>query len=434
MASVKRARLLQPLRHRDFALLVSGSTVSLLGDGFFFVALAWQVYEISNVPTALSIVWVAWTLPSVIFLLIGGAFSDRYDRRLLMVWADIIRAVAIGLIGVLSIAGILEIWHIAVLIVFVGIGDAFFNPASTVIVPDIVPEEDLLQANALRATLMPLMVRMIGPALAGFVVAAVGSGWAFVIDGGTFLVSAVAVFAIRPRPMHSEDGHGIGETIRQVREGLTFVFRYPWLWATLVGALLSLLVFFGPVQTLLPFLVKNRLNLGPEALGLIFAVGGVGAIVTGLAIGQLGLPRKRVTVMYPAWSVGIALLAVYGLMTELWQALLISFITQALFQVGQVTWTTLLQTLVPRRLLGRVTSVDWMVSTGLVPVSFALTGPIAEAFGAGETMVAAAIFGGVIFAALLYVPGVRDPEKEEWVRVTEEAARATGLTPDSRPT
>ena len=128
--------------------------------------------------------------------------------------------------------------------------------------------------------------------------------------------------------------------------------------------------------------------------------------------------------MYAAWSIGIALLAVYGLMTELWQALVISFVTQALFQVGQVTWTTLLQTLVPRRLLGRVTSVDWMMSTGLVPVSFALTGPIAGAFGAAETMVAAAIVGGVIFGALLFVPGVRDPEKEEWVRATEEAARA----------
>jgi MFS family permease len=404
---------------------VGGSTVSLLGDGFFFVALAWAVYEISNVPTALSVVWLAWTLPSVIFLLIGGAFSDRYDRRLLMVGADVIRAVAIGLIGLLSIAGILEIWHVAVLIVFVGIGDAFFNPASTAIVPDLVPEEDLLQANALRATLMPLMVRMIGPALAGFVVAAVGSGWAFVIDAGSFVVSAAAVIAISPRAMHLDPGgHGVRQTLRQVREGLAFVGRYPWLWATLVGALLSLLVFFGPVETLLPFLVKNRLNLGPEALGLIFAVGGVGAIVTGLAIGQFGLPRKRVTVMYAAWSIGIALLAIYGVMTELWQALVVSLVTQAMFQVGQVTWTTLLQTLVPRRLLGRVTSVDWMMSTGLVPVSFALTGPIAERFGAAETMVAAAIAGGVIFGALLFVPGVRDPEKEEWVRTTEDAARA----------
>ena len=343
-----RLRILQPLRNRDFALLTAGSTVSLLGDGFFFVALAWQAYEISNVPTALSVVWVAWTVPRSSSCLIGGAFADRYDRRLIMVGADIIRALAIGAMGVLSISGVLEIWHLAVLIVFVGVGDAFFNPASSAIVPDLVEDEDLAQANALRATLTPLVVRMIGPALAGFVIAAVGSGWAFIVDGGSFILSAIAVIAISARPMHIEGGHGVRQTIGQVREGLVFVGRYPWIWATLIGALLSLLVFFGPVETLVPFLVKNRLNLGPEALGLIFAVGGVGAILTGLAIGQFGLPRKRVTIMYAAWAIGIALLAVYGVMTELWQALVISFVTQSLFQIGQVTWTTMLQTLVPQ--------------------------------------------------------------------------------------
>lgn len=426
-----RAKILQPLRHRDFALLTGGSTVSLLGDGFFFLALAWQVYEISNVPTALSVVWVAWTLPSVIFLLIGGALADRYDRRWLMIGADIIRAVAIGAIGFLSIAGVLEIWHIAVLIAFVGLGDAFFNPASTAIVPDLVPDEDLPQANALLGTMRPLMVRLIGPALAGFVVAAVGSGAAFVIDGASFIVSALAVAAIRPRPMHIEEGrHGSRQTILQVREGLGFVRRTPWIWATLVSAMLSLLVFFGPVETLVPFLVKNRLDLGPESLGLIFAVGGIGAILTGVAVGQFGLPRKRVTIMYASWSLGVALMAIYGLMTDLWHALIASFITHALFQLGQIIWTTMLQTLVPRKLLGRVTSVDWLVSTGLVPVSFALTGPAAEAFGAAETMVGAALLGAVLMGMLLFVPGVRDPERRDAEQRRPDTDRATAAAPD----
>jgi MFS family permease len=405
-------RILQPLANRDFALLTGGSTVSMLGDGFFFLALAWQVYEISNIPTALSVVWVAWTLPSVIFLLIGGAFSDRYDRRRLMIGADIIRALAIGAMGFLSMSGVLEIWHIAVLIMFVGLGDAFFNPASTAIVPDLLPEEELPQANALLGTLRPLMTRLLGPALAGLVVAAVGSGAAFVVDGASFLVSAVAVAAIRPRPMHVDAaGHGIRQTFRQVQEGLSFVRRTPWIWATLVSAMLSLLVFFGPVQVLVPFLVKNRLGLGPEALGLLFAVGGVGAIVTGLLIGKFGLPRKRITVMYASWTIGVALMAVFGLMTELWQGLVVEFFMAGLFQIGQVIWTTLLQQLVPRSLLGRVSSLDWLVSTGLVPVSFALTGPAAAAFGPDTTMVGAALLGALMMGMLLFVPGVRDPER-----------------------
>ena len=311
------------------------------------------------------------------------------------------------------------------LIAFVGLGDAFFNPASTAIVPDLVPEEDLPQANALIGTIRPLMVRLAGPALAGFVVAALGSGPAFVVDGASFIVSAFAVAAIRRRPMHVEGaGHGIRQTFVQVREGLSFVRRTPWIWATLVSAMLSLLVFFGPVETLVPFLVKNRLNLGPESLGLIFAVGGIGAILTGVAIGQVGLPRKRITIMYVSWTVGVALMAAYGLMTELWHALIASFITHALFQLGQVIWTTLLQTLVPRKLLGRVTSVDWMVSIGLVPVSFALTGPAAATFGAAETMVGASLLGAVLMGMLLFVPGVRDPERKDDAEMVARGERA----------
>jgi len=406
------ARILQPLRHRDFALLTTGSVISLLGDGFFHVALAWQVYEISNVPTALSFVGVAATLPLVIFLLIGGAFSDRYDRRLLMIGADVVRGVALAAMAVLSISGTIELWHLAVLMAFVGIGDAFFNPASTAIVPDLLPEHELPSANALTGALRQMMIRLLGPALAGVVIALVGPGPAFAVDAVTFLVSAVAIAGIRTRPaVRDKVASGVRATVGEVREGLRYVRGQPWIWATLLSAMLSLLVFFGPVQVLVPFLVKNRLNLGPEALGAIFAAGGVGSIVMAFAIGHFGLPRRRVTVMYVAWSVGVAGLAVYGLMTDLWHGLVAGFFTAALFELGQVIWTTMLQQLVPRRLLGRVSSLDWMVSIGLVPISYALTGPVAEAIGAPATMVGAALIGGVLMGILLFLPGVRDPEQ-----------------------
>jgi MFS family permease len=406
------ARMLQPLRRRDFAMLSAGSVVSLLGDGFFYVALAWQVYAISNVPTALSFVGAAWTLPLVLFLLLGGAFSDRYDRRWLMIGADLLRAAAIGAMAVLSTAGIIELWHIFLLIALVGIGDAFFNPASTAIVPDLVPDEHLPAANALAGMYRPLMFRLLGPALAGVIVAAAGPGPAFGIDAATFLVSAVAIAAIRSRPApRLVATHGVRRTLAEVGEGLRFVRANPWIWATLVSAMLSLLVFLGPVEVLVPFLVKNRLNLGPEALGAIFAMGGVGAIAMAVLIGFLGLPRRRVTVMYVAWSLGVALMAVYGVMDALWQALLVSLFLHALFQLGQVIWTTMLQQLVPRELLGRVSSLDWLVSTGLVPVSFALTGPAAEVLGPATTMVGAALLGALLMGMLLFVPGVRDPER-----------------------
>jgi len=261
---LRSLRMFEPLAERDFALLVAGSSVSLLGDGFFFVALAWQVYELSNVPTALSLVGVAWTLPLVVFILLGGVLTDRYDRRRLLIGADLLRAVVIGLMGILSVAGVLELWHLVVLIAFVGIGDAFFNPASTAIVPDLLSEAQLPQANSLQGLTRPLMMRLLGPALGGFVVAGLGAGPAFLVDGLSFAVSAAAVWAIAARPAPIErEAHGVRQTLIEMQQGFAFVRANPWCWATLLAAMLSLLVFFGPVEVLLPYLIKNRLELGP---------------------------------------------------------------------------------------------------------------------------------------------------------------------------
>lgn len=405
--------LLQPLRTRDYRLLVVGAVVSLLGDGFYFIALAWQVYSISNVPTALSIVGVAGTVPMVALVLVGGALSDRFDRRKLMIGADLLRAAAIGTMAVLSILGVIELWHIVGLVLFVSAGQAFFNPASTALMPDLLPEQHLPGANALTSMYRPMLSRLIGPAIAGFVVALAGSGVAFGVDAASYVASAVAISAIRARPSAKAAGdHGVGRVIADVREGLRFVKGQPWIWATLISAMLSLLVFLGPMEVLVPYLVKNRLNLGPESLGAIFAAGGVGAMLTAFAVGSMGQPKRRVTVMYLSWSLGVLLIAVYGFMTSVWQAVLASFLLSGAFELGSIIWTTMLQQRVPRELLGRVSSLDWLVSTGLVPVSFALTGPVAAIVGAEQAIIGAALIGAVLMSLLLFYPGVRDPERE----------------------
>jgi MFS family permease len=143
-------KLLRPLRERDFALLWTGMTVSLLGDGIFLVAEAWQVYDLDNDPVALSIVGTSWTLGMVAFLLTGGLVSDRVDRRRVLILADLVRAAALVGMGVLSVTGVVEIWHLVALSLLMGIGDAFFGPAFGAIVPDIVRVENLVQASALQ--------------------------------------------------------------------------------------------------------------------------------------------------------------------------------------------------------------------------------------------------------------------------------------------
>jgi hypothetical protein len=273
------------------------------------------------------------------------------------------------------------------------------------------------------------MIRMVGPALAGLVVAALGPAPAFGVDALSFLVSAVAVWAIRARPApRPKVEHTFRSTIAEISEGVSYARRTPWIWATLLSAMMSLLVFVGPIEVLVPYVIKNKLELGPEALGLIFAVGGVGSLVMSLLIGAFGLPRKRVTVMYVAWALGVAGTAGYGVMTSIGQALVISFVLQASFMLGQVIWTTMLQQLVPRHLLGRIASLDWLVSLGLVPVSYALTGPVSGALGPDPTLVIAGLLGAVLMFGLLFVPGVRDPE-----RVPAMQGRAAAPAPDGEP-
>ena len=131
--------MLRPLRDRDFRLLWAGMTVSLLGDGVYLVAVAWQAYDVSNSPAALAVTGIAWTLPTVLLLPFGGTLSDRIGRRPLMITADLLRAAAVGVISVLSLSGHLEIWHLVVLSAMFGVGEALFGPSFTAIVPEILP-------------------------------------------------------------------------------------------------------------------------------------------------------------------------------------------------------------------------------------------------------------------------------------------------------
>ncbi len=406
-----RLGVLRPLGIRDFALLWSGMTVSLLGDGIYFVAIAWQVYELSNAPTALSVVGIAWTLPTIVLLLVGGVLSDRFDRRRLMVASDVIRGSAIATIGVLSVAGTLELWHLLGLVAVYGAGEALFAPAFQAIVPDIVPQDHIVQANSLDMLMRPLGVQLLGPALGGILVASVGAGGAFLLDAASFGVSAACFLAMRPRPLTMAKSAVERSAVREVGEGFRFVRAHTWLWGTLMAAAIFLLVSFGPQQVLLAYVVKNDLGGSAEDFGLVLAAAGLGAIGAAIAMGQRRLPRRHITLMYVAWGLASLPIAVWGIASQLWQLMLASVVRGAGATAGMVVWMTLMQTRVPRALLGRVSSLDWLVSLGLIPVSFALTGPIAEAAGARETLIGAGALGALVTFAFLFLPGMRDLER-----------------------
>ncbi len=422
-------KLLRPLRERDFALLWTGMTVSLLGDGIFVVAEAWQVYDLDNDPVALSIVGTAWTLGMVAFLLTGGVVTDRVDRRRVLVAADLVRAVALIAMGVLSLTGAIEIWHLVVLSVFMGIGEAFFGPAFGAIVPEVVARELLVQANALDQLVRQAAARLAGPAIGGFLVAAIGAGWAFVVDAGTFALSAVCVAAMSIRAMPADRAQSMR---LEIREGLAYVRREPWLWATLVAASVSLLFFLGPIEVLLPFVVRNELGAGAGGYGAVLAATGIGAVAVSLFLSQVGVPRRYLTFMYVTWGVATLPFLVYAFGTALWQFLVFALFEGACMAAGGVVWGTLMSTRVPAELRGRVHSLDWLVSIGLTPVSFALTGPVSKAIGIDATLVLAAVVPAVAMVVLFFVAGLRRDE-ERYADAVSGADAAPAAADGSTP-
>jgi MFS family permease len=420
---VSRVRSLAPLRHRDFRLLWSGMCVSLLGDGAFLVAMAWQVYLLSNAPTALALVGIAMSVPTILLLLVGGVASDRFDRRRVMLAADAARGAAVGVLALLSLTGALELWHMVVLVACYGAGQAFFDPAFDAIVPDVLPAEELGQANALDHVVRPLALRLAGPALGGVLIDLVGAGGAFALDAASFAISAAALLAMRPTPRRAVEGaaRSLGGDLR---EGFAYVRRHVWLWGTFACAAIAYLLFMGPTEVLLPFVVKNELGGSGTDLGLVFGAGGLGSIVCALGMGQRGMPRRDITFMYATWTLATLAVAGYGVATAIWQLMLASVAFNALETAGTIVWATTKQRHVPAALLGRVSSLDWLISIGLLPLSFALTGPVSGALGVQTTLIAAGVIGGVVTLCGLLLPGMRAIEGRTAVRDAELAAAA----------
>jgi MFS family permease len=411
--SWSRIGILRPLRVRDFRFLWAGMSISLIGDGIYLVAIALQVYSMSDEPSALALVGLAWTGPMVLVLLFSGVLSDRLERRRLLIAADAIRCAAIGSMGVLTSLGVVRLWHLVALAAVYGIGEAVFYPAFSSLVPDLVAgHEHLVQANSLAQFMRPFAQTMLGPAIGGFLVQGFGAGSAFLADAGTFAFSAVMVSMIRARGRPSHDGEPTSAG-QDLVEGIRYVRRHTWLLVAMLAATVNLLFFWGPFEVLVPFVVKRVLGGSGAELGLIFAAGGAASVVTAVVMGQRALPRRPLTVMYAAWGLATFALVGFGIADELWPMYLVSAASSACITVLLILWTTLMQRMVPARFLGRVSSLDWMLSTAGTPASYALTGPVSSVLGPQATLVAAGSVGAVVvLLAAVLVPGARAPERD----------------------
>jgi MFS family permease len=391
---------LQVLRRREFRLLFCGQAVSVLGDRMVAVALAFAVLEVGGSTSAVGLVLACATLPLVGSVLVGGVVADRTSRRAVMVGADLVRLASQGTMSALLIAGAAEVWTLALLAGVTGAATGFFNPASTGLLPQVVPSERLQQANGLRATAVSTG-EILGPLAAGVLVAAAGAGWAIALDAVTFAISAA--FLIRLRlPAHV--AREATSFLSDLREGWGAFRSRSWVW-TIVGYFAIANLMWGAWSALGPVVADRDLG-GAAAWGTVLAAIGAGALVGSLWAAR-AKPRRPLVVLAlteGAVALPLAFLAAGAPVPLLALGALLS---GGAMMLGNAVWETTLQRHIPDEALSRVSSYDWFGSLVFYPLGLAIWGPVAAAIGIEASLwLAFALMGGMVLA-LLAVPDVR---------------------------
>jgi DHA3 family tetracycline resistance protein-like MFS transporter len=329
-----------------------------------------------------------------------------------MIGSDLVRALAIGTMGLLAMSGALRLPQVIALGLSFGFANGFFNPASRSLVPDLIPTDELPRANSLLGFARPLQLWVIGPLVGGAVVGLVGTGAALLADAGTFVVSAALLTRLSRRGPAAEPA--TAGIVADAREGLAYVGANRWATVWFTASALSTLAFHGPFDVLVPTMLKTDVGLSEAQAGwwmaMIFASGGVGALLASSLVGQRGLPRRFMLVLYSVEALSLFGLAMFAYLTRFWEGLVIGLVVFGAVVTSEIIGDTNLQREVPRHLLGRVTGLEWFVAIGMAPISFAIAGPLGRIFGPRPVLVAFGVFAGTAVAALAIVPGARSPE------------------------
>lgn len=387
-----------------FRRLWVAQATSTVGDQIFPIAATVAVLDAGGSPAQLGLILGARWLAIVLFALVGGVWADRLPRRTVMLAADAFRAVAVATIAVWPGSPPLPV--LAMTVFAVGAGEAFFRPALTALIPSLLPEGALPQANGL-ISLSYRTAAVVGPGLGGVLVAGLGStDLAFAANAVAFGLSMLVLRRVVEPPTVPRDGALAGSFLRDVREGMAEVRRHRWVAGALVAASLLLLLAVAPMTVLLPII--GRREFGTDAvfalsqacfsagglLGAVFAMGyrprHVGSFGWLISLAYVGIPLALLAGA-PPWALYVA----YAIGGFSWEPF-------------TVYWASALQREIPPERLARVASVDWMATFGLMPLGLALTGPIVARVGEDAVLAAAAASIVVLTLGVLRVPGVRD--------------------------
>jgi MFS family permease len=370
------------------------------------VALAFAVLEVSNSASALGSVFLARALPTVAFVLVGGVWADRLPRQFVMVASDLVRFGTQATAATLLLTHNARLWHMVVLMAVYGSAAAFFFPAETGLVPHTVRPQRLQEANALL-TLTASAFSVLGPTVAGALVATVGPGWALGADAVTFLASAAFLVGLE---LVATIPPVAGERfLAQLRAGWREVRSRTWVWVDGLFSALGNAVILAPFFVLGPIVAKSSLH-GPTSWAAIVTAFGIGSVLGSFVALRLK-PRRPILVgwtVLSAFALPSALLAVPAPTIAIAVGALLAGLS---LNLANTFFVTTLQQHVPRGALSRVTSFAWMLALALQPIGFALVGPVSEAIGIRTTLFVGAIWAVASSAIAVCIPSVRRIER-----------------------
>jgi MFS family permease len=396
-------RILLPLRHRDFRLLLSGQTISNFGNTFWLVALPFQLIALGATPLQLGVAVTIAGLSSIAFLLLGGVIADRVSRRQIILTSDVVGAVVTTGVALLAATGALRVEHLYVAGLLLGATFAFLFPAYTAVVAELVPSDLLTEANAARQLALAT-ARTAGPIAAGVVVAYAGTPQAFAIDALTFVFSFLTYRIASPTasPMSAPE-----PILRQVRDGIAFVASTRWLWMALLAFTFINLSYGGQIGVMTPLLVRDDLRAGAATFGFVTAAFGVGRIVGGVVLPQLPITRPGVAMYVFEVVAGVSCLLI-GLVVWLPATLVGMAVMGYALSSSDTLFNAVIQRNVPQPLLGRVTSINFLVGSLFIPLSPLAAAAIIDLGGAAMSFIVAGIWAAGIALVLLFISPVRE--------------------------
>ena len=407
-SSAQRLRLpptFAALRHRNFRLWFAGQSVSLMGTWMQMVAQGWLVYKLTGSKLALGTISFIGNLPVLFLMVPAGVLADRVSRRALLLATQAVMTLQAFALAFLSATGRLSVWNLGLVSVVLGVANSFDAPARMALTVELVEDRrDVVNAIALNSSMFN-MARIVGPAIGGLLLATVGASWCFTLNGISFLAVLIGLALMRFPPRqraHQTEAFGA-----QIRAGLHYIVHNQ-LVVTMIGLITVSALFGLGYATLMPAYAADVLHVGEAGLGILNAVGGVGALVGSLLVASLGAyPRKGLllsasNIIFPLFILAFAFSRSFALSSVL--LIIIGFA----FVIHTSLLNTLIQGMVPDALRGRVMSVYSLAFFGTTPFAALLAGATAQAWG----ITAALVLGGaltLLFALLVVfkVPALR---------------------------